>query len=242
MGEAFESAQHRGGIPGNVFLVGLMGAGKTSVGRARLKSVPAKVTRAAGQHRIVGAAWGAPIARVEVQVDGGPWVPATLDRSEEAYFAWRLWSLDWGAPAVGEHTVTSRAIDTQGQIQPAPGDPWIAQKQTYLESTGQVTRRQVQPGDSVTADQRILLEVVDPSALHVEFAVMESELPRLRVGLPVWVEVPSLTNGRLSGRIESLGAAPRGTAPGHVGRIRLARLPRQARAGMLANVHLKPGK
>lgn len=34
MGEAIQSAQERGGIPGNVYLVGLMGAGKTSVGRA----------------------------------------------------------------------------------------------------------------------------------------------------------------------------------------------------------------
>lgn len=34
MGEATEGAQQHGGIPGNVYLVGLMGAGKTSVGRA----------------------------------------------------------------------------------------------------------------------------------------------------------------------------------------------------------------
>jgi DMSO/TMAO reductase YedYZ molybdopterin-dependent catalytic subunit len=32
---------------------------ETSVGRARLKSVPATVTRAGGQYRIIGAAWGA---------------------------------------------------------------------------------------------------------------------------------------------------------------------------------------
>jgi DMSO/TMAO reductase YedYZ molybdopterin-dependent catalytic subunit len=114
---------------------------ETSVGRARLKSVPGKVTRAGGQYRIVGAAWGGPVARVEVQVDGGPWTPATIDRSEEAYFAWRIWSLDWATPAPGEHTVTSRAIDTEGHLQPAADDPWIANKQTYWESNGQVTRR-----------------------------------------------------------------------------------------------------
>ncbi len=62
---------------------------ETSVGRALLKSVPAKVTRKNGRYRIVGAAWGAPIQRVEVQIDGGPWVPATLDHSEEAAFAWK---------------------------------------------------------------------------------------------------------------------------------------------------------
>jgi DMSO/TMAO reductase YedYZ molybdopterin-dependent catalytic subunit len=114
---------------------------ETSVGRALLKSVPAKVTRKNGQYRIIGAAWGAPIQQVEVQIDGGPWVPATIDRSEEAEFAWKIWSLDWQNPAAGEHTIASRAIDMAGNIQPAMDDPRIAKKRTYWESNGQVTRR-----------------------------------------------------------------------------------------------------
>ena len=114
---------------------------ETSVGRALLKSVPAKVTRKDREYRIVGAAWGAPIARVEVQIDGGSWVPAMIDRSERAEFAWKIWSLDWKSPSAGEHAVASRAIDTQGNIQPTPDDPRIAKKRTYWESNGQVTRR-----------------------------------------------------------------------------------------------------
>jgi DMSO/TMAO reductase YedYZ molybdopterin-dependent catalytic subunit len=114
---------------------------ETSVGRALLKSVPAKVTRKDGEYRIVGAAWGAPIARVEVQIDGGSWVPATIDRSEVAEFAWKIWSLDWKSHSAGEHAIASRAIDAQGNIQPAPDDPRIAKKRTYWESNGQVTRR-----------------------------------------------------------------------------------------------------
>jgi DMSO/TMAO reductase YedYZ molybdopterin-dependent catalytic subunit len=114
---------------------------ETSVGRALLKSVPAKVTRQNGQYHIVGAAWGAPIQRVEVQIDGGPWMPATVDRSQEAEFAWKIWSIDWEKPAAGEHTITSRAIDTAGDVQPAMDDPRIAKKRTYWESNGQVTRR-----------------------------------------------------------------------------------------------------
>jgi DMSO/TMAO reductase YedYZ molybdopterin-dependent catalytic subunit len=114
---------------------------ETSVGRALLKFVPAKVTRKDGQYRIVGAAWGAPIQRVEVQIDGGPWTPATIDRREETEFAWKIWSLDWQNPTAGEHSITSRAIDTAGNIQPAMDDPRIAQKRTYWESNGQVTRR-----------------------------------------------------------------------------------------------------
>jgi DMSO/TMAO reductase YedYZ molybdopterin-dependent catalytic subunit len=114
---------------------------ETSVGRALLKSVPAKVTRSNGQYRIVGAAWGAPIAQVEVQIDDGPWVPATIDRTQDAESAWKIWSLEWANPSPGEHSIVSRAIDTQGNVQPTPDDPRIAKKRTYWESNGQVTRR-----------------------------------------------------------------------------------------------------
>jgi DMSO/TMAO reductase YedYZ molybdopterin-dependent catalytic subunit len=114
---------------------------ETSVGRSLLKSAPARVTQKDGSHRIIGAAWGAPIARVEVQIDAGGWQQATIDDSEAAEFAWKIWSLDWADAAPGEHTVTSRAIDAAGQIQPAMDDPRIARKHTYWESNGQVTRR-----------------------------------------------------------------------------------------------------
>ena len=52
---------------------------ETSVTHSRLKSVPARVTLKDGHHRIIGLAWGAPIDRVEVQIDDGPWLPATID-------------------------------------------------------------------------------------------------------------------------------------------------------------------
>jgi DMSO/TMAO reductase YedYZ molybdopterin-dependent catalytic subunit len=114
---------------------------ETSVGRARLASAPARVTHIGSDYRIVGAAWGAPIDRVEVKVDDGPWMPATIDHSEEAKFAWKIWSLNWPNPPAGEHTITSRAIDASGNVQPAMNDPTIAKKHTYWESNGQVTRR-----------------------------------------------------------------------------------------------------
>ncbi len=71
------------------------------------------------------AAWGAPIARVEVQIDGGLWMAAPIDRSEEAAFAWKLWSLEWANATPGEHTITSCAVDTQGNVQPAMEAPRI---------------------------------------------------------------------------------------------------------------------
>jgi hypothetical protein len=78
---------------------------------------------------------------VQVQIDGGAWLPASIDERQDAEFAWKLWSLEWNNPATGEHSITSRAIDSAGHIQPAPDDPWITGKHTYWESNGQVTRR-----------------------------------------------------------------------------------------------------
>src|SRR5262249_39231320 len=113
----------------------------TSVGRARLKSAPAKVTVKDGAYRIVGAAWGGRVAGLGARIDGGPWVPATLEEGAGGETAWTFWYLDWADPDPGEHTVTSRAIDTEGNVQPAMDEPAIASKRTYWESNGQITRR-----------------------------------------------------------------------------------------------------
>jgi DMSO/TMAO reductase YedYZ molybdopterin-dependent catalytic subunit len=115
----------------------------------RLKSAPAKVTRRHGRYAIAGAAWGAPIAEVEVRIDDGPWMTAELEDARprksrsrgRGEFAWRFWTLDWGKPAAGDHTITSRAFDVEGNLQPAPDDPYLAGKVTFWESNGQITRR-----------------------------------------------------------------------------------------------------
>ncbi|HJU06448.1 MAG TPA: sulfite oxidase [Nitrospiraceae bacterium] len=114
---------------------------ETSVGRWRIKSAPARVTRSDAGYQIMGVAWGAPIDKVEVKIDDGPWQQATIDRTEDAEFAWKVWTFNWASPAAGEHAITSRAISTSGEIQPAMDDPLIAKKHTYWESNGQVTRR-----------------------------------------------------------------------------------------------------
>ncbi len=113
----------------------------TAVGPNRLKSAPAKVTRQGERYSIMGAAWGAPIAGVEVRIDDGPWQPATLTEGAGEEFAWAFWTLDWGAPKPGEHAITSRATAVDGEVQPAPDDPFLAGKTTYWESNGQITRR-----------------------------------------------------------------------------------------------------
>jgi DMSO/TMAO reductase YedYZ molybdopterin-dependent catalytic subunit len=125
----------------------------SSVRHDRLKSAPAKVTRRGRRYTILGAAWGAPIAAVEVQIDNGPWIEARLERHRprsrrskpRSEFAWTFWTLRWGMPAAGEHTIRSRAFDVDGNVQPAPDDPSIANKVTFWESNGQITRRVLIP-------------------------------------------------------------------------------------------------
>lgn len=118
---------------------------ETSVGRTKLKSLPAKVTRIGDEYRIYGAAWGAPIKRVEVRIDDAPWQEATIDPVENDAksnkWAWNIWHLNWSNPSKGEHTIVSRAIDTKGNIQPAADSDYITKKRTYWESNGQVVRK-----------------------------------------------------------------------------------------------------
>ena len=119
---------------------------ESSVGRSLLKSAPARVVHSDGAYRIEGAAWGKPIAKVEVQVDDGPWQAATLSTENIRRFSWRFWSLAWADAEPGEHAITVRAIDSEGNVQPAADDPFITNKITYWESNGQITRQVAIPG------------------------------------------------------------------------------------------------
>jgi Mo-co oxidoreductase dimerisation domain len=112
----------------------------------RLKSAPARVTRRGDEYKIRGVAWGAPIERVEMRVDNGPWLRARLLRARSggpgrAGYSWVFWSIPWDDPASGEHTVTTRAWDRKGNVQRAPTDPFYAAKRTYWESNAWITRR-----------------------------------------------------------------------------------------------------
>ena len=144
----------------------------TTVRHELLKSAPAKVTSRNGRYAIMGAAWGAPISAVEVQVDNGPWMatrlerpahkgaamvqtedePSTADTTDghalhrrRRSYAWNFWHFDWGTPASGEHKIRSRAFDIYGNMQPAPEDPFLASKRTFWESNGHITRQVLIP-------------------------------------------------------------------------------------------------
>jgi DMSO/TMAO reductase YedYZ molybdopterin-dependent catalytic subunit len=71
----------------------------------------------AGQAVIAGVAWHphVGIAGVEVQVDDGPWHPASLARAISAD-TWVQWSLPWQATP-GRHTLRCRATNTLGETQ-----------------------------------------------------------------------------------------------------------------------------
>jgi DMSO/TMAO reductase YedYZ molybdopterin-dependent catalytic subunit len=81
--------------------------------------------------RIFGAAWSgeAPIAAVEVSVAGQTdWQPATL-LAPEVDYAWRFWEHYWTPPHPGRFALLCRAIDRQGNCQPAAQQ---ADRETYL--------------------------------------------------------------------------------------------------------------
>lgn len=80
----------------------------------------------AGSVAIAGVAWAPQrgIARVEVQIDDGPWADAVLG-SETLDDAWRMWRYAWEATP-GRHRITVRATDGDGVVQTeevAPPDP-----------------------------------------------------------------------------------------------------------------------
>jgi DMSO/TMAO reductase YedYZ molybdopterin-dependent catalytic subunit len=116
---------------------------ETSVGPMNVKSLVARVVRGGGGSvRITGAAWSQePIKSVELKIDDGPWTAVQLDDQDRAPHAWSFWSFDWKNPTPGEHTLVSRATDSQGRQQPAADDDAIKLKKTYWEANQQYPRR-----------------------------------------------------------------------------------------------------
>lgn len=113
---------------------------ETSVSRMNLKSVIARVTRRGDTHRISGFALndGTPLRSVEVRIDDGPWQEATIDPQSSRY-SWKLFHYDWPDASPGEHTLVSRAIDVNGNVQLASED--LPERVSYWEEYGRFPRR-----------------------------------------------------------------------------------------------------
>ena len=116
-----------------------------TVSHMKLKSIVARVVRKSDSKlRVSGAAWNdgrTALQAVEVSIDAGPWRRAVLGEGLESPYCWTFWHYDWPNPAAGEHTLVSRVIDADGNVQPTADDPEIKLKKTYWEVNQQVPRR-----------------------------------------------------------------------------------------------------
>jgi DMSO/TMAO reductase YedYZ molybdopterin-dependent catalytic subunit len=112
-----------------------------AVSHLQLKSFVARVTKSGADHKITVIALndGTPLKTVEVKVDEGQWMPATLDSATNAKYGWKLYHYTWKNAPAGEHTLVSRATDANGMVQPT--DKEIETKKTFLEDNSQHPRK-----------------------------------------------------------------------------------------------------
>ena len=115
---------------------------ENEITRMRLKSVIAQVKKKTGDshHQILGFVLndGTPLKSVEVQIDGGAWQKATLDRAN-THYSWKLFTFEWQGATPGEHTLVSRVTDAEGNVQPSAAE--LSRKKTFLEDNSQYPRR-----------------------------------------------------------------------------------------------------
>ena len=117
---------------------------ETAISKMQLKSFVARVTRETAdgsRHEVFGVVLhdGTPLRSVEVKVDDGPWQPATLDPATMSErYGWKFFNYTWNGATPGEHTVTSRATDVDGNMQPTAEE--LETKLTFLEHNLQLPR------------------------------------------------------------------------------------------------------
>jgi DMSO/TMAO reductase YedYZ molybdopterin-dependent catalytic subunit len=113
---------------------------ETEITRMHLKSAIARVRKTAGALQVLGFALndGTPLKSVEVKIDEGPWQPAAFDPGNTQY-SWKLFTYRWEGATPGEHTLVSRATDTNGQVQPTAAD--LTRKKTFLQDNAQYPRK-----------------------------------------------------------------------------------------------------
>lgn len=112
---------------------------ETEITRMRLKSVIARVRKKGSAHEILGFVLndGTPLKSVEVKIDDGPWQKAGL-ASTNTRFSWKLFTYRWEGATPGKHTLTSRATDVAGNVQPTLEE--LKRKKTFLQDNSQFPR------------------------------------------------------------------------------------------------------
>jgi len=110
-----------------------------SITRMNLMSVIVRITRTGSRYTVNGFSLndGTPMKAIEVKIDDGPWRPAKI-HSQASKYSWKMFTYEWDNPAPGDHTLVSRAVDINGNIQPLESD--VPEKATYWENPGQFPR------------------------------------------------------------------------------------------------------
>ena len=113
---------------------------ETAITKMRLKSYIARVSTDGSRYDVFGVVLndGTPIRSVEVKVDDGDWEPATLDPATNSKYSWKFFNYEWRGATPGEHTITSRVTDVNGNVQPTAED--LETKHTFLERNAQFPR------------------------------------------------------------------------------------------------------
>ncbi len=117
---------------------------ETAITKMQLKSFIARVTRETtdgSRHNVFGVVLhdGTTLRSVEVKVDDGPWEPATLDpATTNEKYGWKFFNYTWEDATPGEHSVTSRATDVDGNVQATAEE--LEAKLTFLEHSLQLPR------------------------------------------------------------------------------------------------------
>jgi sulfite oxidase len=106
----------------------VVGSDQWPVRQMRVKSLVIEphdgASVAPGPLTIRGVAWAGEnrIAQVEITIDGGKrWTPVILGADVRPY-TWVLWSYPWEAQTRGVYTMSVRATDDRGNVQPAARD------------------------------------------------------------------------------------------------------------------------
>jgi DMSO/TMAO reductase YedYZ molybdopterin-dependent catalytic subunit len=115
---------------------------ETAVTHMNPKSFVARVTKTGNACKVLGVVLndGTPIKTVDVKVDEGAWQPATLDpATAKDKYGWKLFTYTWNGATPGAHTLTSRATDVNGKVQPTAAEN--ESKKSFLEENSQFARK-----------------------------------------------------------------------------------------------------
>ncbi|MBC3884253.1 efflux RND transporter periplasmic adaptor subunit [Undibacterium griseum] len=112
----------------------------------------------------------------------------------------------------------------------------LADTQVRAPMAGLISNRSVQPGEKISADNR-LLDVVDLRTMELEAAVPAMEISRLRVGQQVQVRIEGIASP-VEGKVVRINPATVSGSRSIMAYVQIANPDLQLRAGMFAQAEL----